>query len=142
MIIRCGLVAFGHVLVSLNCKSVGTFDGFNCLILCLLFFQIEQQLTHGKIPPDEMLLKNAVKTPKKYGRNSKGSKSPSEQIDFSSNDNESEHNTDRPRSGGSSSAPGGLFDDQQSPCTIRSPMVAKILEANPVCADCGNTDPE
>lgn len=85
-----------------------------------------------------MLLKNTAKTPKKFGRNSK-SKSDIEQIDFSGHD--SGDNTDRSRSGGNSSAAGGLFDEQAS-STIRSPHVAKILEANPVCADCGNTDPE
>eukprot|EP00956_Cyclotella_meneghiniana_P012990 scaffold18576_cov51-Cyclotella_meneghiniana.AAC.4 len=90
---------------------------------------IEQQLTHGKIPPDEMLMKNIVKTPKKkFGRQSKSSIS-SEEINFSDHDNK----------GNNGSA---LFDNQQSPCPIRSPHVATILAANPVCADCGNTDPD
>ena len=78
-------------------------------------------------------MKNIAKTPKKkFGRNSKSSIS-SEEIDFS----------DHERKGNNGSATsGGLFDNQQSPCPIRSPHVATILAANPVCADCGNTDPE
>jgi hypothetical protein len=81
-----------------------------------------------------------MKTPKKYGRNAK---SRTESSDYHGTDNESEDNNNRSRAGGNYSAgDGGLFDDQQSPSTIRSPLVAKILEANPVCADCGNTDPE
>jgi hypothetical protein len=82
-----------------------------------------------------MLLKNTVKTNKKFGRK----KSPDEQIDFSGND--SQDNSDRPGSGNSASVAGGLFDDH-SQSTVRSPLVAKILEANPICADCGSTDPE
>jgi hypothetical protein len=129
----------GESLTTLSEKSVLHANFLiNKLPIGCLAPQIEQQLTHGKIPPDE-ILKNTVKTPKKFGRNAKDSRSQTEQIDFS--DNGSEDYTDRPRSGGSSTGAGGLFDDQQSQ-TIRSPLVAKILEANPVCADCGNTDPE
>ena len=103
----------------------------------LLDTPAEQQLVHGKIPPDEMLLKNpSTKTPKKFGRNN--NKSESESIDFTDNDDADESGRSRTCSSNS-----GLFDDEpSSPGVVRSPLVAKILEANPVCADCGNTDPE
>lgn len=100
----------------------------------------EQQLVHGKIPPDDILLSNCTKTSKKYGRNSK---SRTESSEYQGNENDDDDNNVRSRSSGTCSSGGeGLFDDQQSLSTIRSPLVAKILEANPVCADCGNTDPE
>ena len=97
----------------------------------MTFGTIEQQLTHGKIPPDELLLQHTVKLPKKLNRTLPSPKSPPEPIEDDSQNNSL-----------TSAADPGLLNDQQSPSTVRSPLVAKILETNLVCADCGNTDPE
>ncbi len=87
-----------------------------------------------------MLLKN-VKTPRKFGRNGARGGTQTESISFDEGGGAE----------GNASGHGGarlaLFDNdfggKQSPSSnVRSPLVAKILEANPVCADCGNVDPE
>jgi Arf-GAP/coiled-coil/ANK repeat/PH domain-containing protein len=93
---------------------------------------IEQQFTHGNLPPDNMLMTSKSTSPSRriLGRNSSnvssGPETSTESIFFDEeNDGDS----------------GGLFEEK-SAGEVRNPLVPKLLEANPVCADCGNANPD
>mmetsp|Transcript_9242 Transcript_9242/g.13860 ORF Transcript_9242/g.13860 Transcript_9242/m.13860 type:complete len:924 (-) Transcript_9242:1060-3831(-) len=90
---------------------------------------IEQQFTHGSLPPDNMLMTSKSTSPGKrmLGRNpsSMSSGPETESIFF-------EEGKDNNK---------GLFEEDAGG-KVRNPLVPKILEANPVCADCGNANPD
>lgn len=104
---------------------------------------IEQQLVHGKLPPENMLLGSA----KKSSRRSKRSSSRVDSDSINSKDSDDTgHLSVRRTSSGSllyNDFPRTNSTGSDSPKTgIRHPLVPKILEANRVCADCGNEDPD
>jgi Arf-GAP/coiled-coil/ANK repeat/PH domain-containing protein len=92
---------------------------------------IEQQLTHGKLPPENLLLGAGKKggSPRKFGRNNGSNNDITYDEDDDDNvivDRRSSYHGDSPNGGGGP----------------RNPLVPKILKANAVCADCGNVDPD
>ena len=147
MITKCGLRVLDHALVRHiwfeNYCNLELFCQYlNAIFLSRDYFHpsSEQQLVHGRIPPDNMLL-GAGKNSKKPGRTG-GENIETESIFFEGNDEDDSGEGSRP-SGDSSR--GALFDDGGNPSPssgVRNPLVAQILDANPVCADCGNTDPD
>lgn len=93
---------------------------------------IEQQLVHGKLPNETMLL---------------GSGKPSKQrSDFTPNfrdDDDENVIVDSPSPSGSRYDDDFLNNGQPSPQTgIKNQLVPNILDANTVCADCDNLDPD
>ena len=87
---------------------------------------IEQQFTHGNLPPDNMLMtRNSISPSRRIlGRNGSNAETATESIFF---DEEKDDHRE-----------GGLFEENAK----RNPLVPKILAANPVCADCGNANPD
>lgn len=90
---------------------------------------IEQQLVHGKLPPENMLLGSSSKASRRAKRTSSKVE---ETITYNDDD---DNNVIVNRRTSSS-----LSDSPQT--GIRNPLVPKILEANRVCADCDNRDPD
>ena len=92
---------------------------------------IEQQFTHGSLPPDNMLMKSKSVSPGKRltSRNSSNLTSgiETESIFFD---------------GGSGNSQQGRLFEEKAVGNARNPLVPQILAANPVCADCGNANPD
>ena len=95
---------------------------------------IEQTFTYGRLPPDNMLMTSKSTSPsrRRLGRNSSndvssGAETSTESIFF---DDEKDDNQES-----------GMFEEKADG-TVRNALVPKVLEANPVCADCGNANPD
>ncbi|KAL7544128.1 hypothetical protein ACHAXR_013522 [Thalassiosira sp. AJA248-18] len=102
---------------------------------------IEQQLVHGKLPPENMLLGSGKHSKSKKGR--RGKRIETESITYEEDDDDNVI-VDRRTSSGElfeGDFPNGK-SPSPSPSGIRNPLVPRILEANSVCADCGNLDPD
>jgi Arf-GAP/coiled-coil/ANK repeat/PH domain-containing protein len=102
---------------------------------------IEQQLVHGKLPPENMLLGSAKQSKRRTGRiNFKEDQVETECITYYDDDDDDNVIVNRRR--------GSLFDGNvpnrlsRQNSDIKNAFVPKILDANPVCADCDNIDPD
>jgi len=113
---------------------------------------IEQQLVHGKLPPENMLLGAGGKSNKRQlGKNRSRNMDSPNNHSSSFNDDDDENLGDSRRSRASSAessvfgsdfSTGNSSSSQNQQGGIRNPLVPRILEANTVCADCGNVDPD
>jgi len=109
---------------------------------------IEQQLVHGKLPPENMLLGAGTKSSRRaqMGRNRSRGNGDHPVLEDDDDDNpNSEHQRRRLSSSGSSAFDSDFSNgnSQASPqIGNRNPLVHKILDANPVCADCGCLEPD
>ncbi|KAL9191455.1 hypothetical protein ACHAXT_001161 [Thalassiosira profunda] len=99
---------------------------------------IEQQLVHGKLPPSNMLLGAGAKPKRKSQSNL--SRRGSSHVDEAVTSQDVGDNVLVDRQSSTGSADSGGFNRVSSP--MRNPVVHRILEANSVCADCGNVDPD
>ena len=100
---------------------------------------IEQQLVHGQLPPENMLLGASKSSRSKLGRK-KGKHIETESITYDVDD-------DNNVIVGRRTSSGSLFDENNGkspspPIGMRNPLVPKILDANCECSDCGNVDPD
>eukprot|EP00571_Detonula_confervacea_P016988 CAMPEP_0172304842 /NCGR_PEP_ID=MMETSP1058-20130122/6213_1 /TAXON_ID=83371 /ORGANISM="Detonula confervacea, Strain CCMP 353" /LENGTH=989 /DNA_ID=CAMNT_0013016231 /DNA_START=74 /DNA_END=3043 /DNA_ORIENTATION=+ len=105
---------------------------------------IEQQLVHGKLPPENMLL-GSNKPSKRQMRRGRSNQMGTKSISYEE-DNDGNVIVDRRSSSGGSFYDGDFPNNGNSPPSpqtgIRNPLVPMILDANPICADCGNVDPD
>lgn len=106
---------------------------------------IEQQLVHGRLPPENMLLGNSKPSKHKLGRNRSKGRSSADHADSSGSITYNEDDDDNVIVDRRSSSE--FSDDFPRPSPtprsgLRNPLVPKILDANTVCADCGNLDPD
>ena len=101
---------------------------------------IEQQLVHGKLPPENMLLGSASKAKRRTKRHS----SRIDDTDTITSNEDADGNVlvDRRNSSGMSSASSLDFPPDSPQTGMRHPLVPKILDANRVCADCDKLDPD
>lgn len=102
---------------------------------------IEQQLVHGKLPPENMLLGSAKPSKRRSGRtNFKEDQTETECITYYDDGDDDNVIVNQSKK--------ALFDGDlpnrlsRQNSDVKNSLVPLILDANPVCADCDNIDPD
>ena len=102
---------------------------------------IEQQLVHGKLPPENMLLGSTKPSKRRSGRtNFKENQVETECITYYDDEDDGNVIVNQPR--------GTLFDGNppnrvsRQNSDVKNALVPQILDANSICADCYSRDPD
>jgi len=102
---------------------------------------IEQQLVHGKLPPENMLLGSTKPSKRRSGRtNFKENQVETECITYYDDDDDGNVIVNQPR--------GTLFDGNppnrvsRQNSDVKNALMPQILDANSICADCYSRDPD